>query len=426
MRQVRCLRDAALVSLALIFGFLASGADAKILAQWVELGPDGASSVRAITDEACPAVSFDGRPLPMAVRSEPTQKIANVKPAGFPVRGCETAVPAGTIAATLDGRPLPLARPNPRRILVLGDTGCRILPRLAQDCNDPEAWPFPKIAAAAANTRPDLVIHVGDYHYREAPCPAERTGCANSPSGYGFDAWNADFFAPAAPLLAAAPWIMVRGNHEDCSRAGEGWVRFMDTLPFAPECRDLSGIFVARLGEFGVVVVDGANADDPKGDPSRMVDRLRNQFSQVLDKLPPEAWIASHRPFNSMRGADNGPENEVDNRVQDLALGALMPAAVRMSVAGHIHFFQAVDFGGLYPPQLVVGTGGDVLQPLPPMSVVGADINGHRVANSVTFSGFAYMVWDRIGTVWTGTLFDADGRSLNRCQLVERSLACGS
>ena len=72
------------MSLALIFGLLASSAQARILAQWVELGPDGTSSVRAITDEACPAVIFDGRPLQMAVRSEPTQKIANVKPAEFP------------------------------------------------------------------------------------------------------------------------------------------------------------------------------------------------------------------------------------------------------------------------------------------------------------------------------------------------------
>src|SRR6516225_6211238 len=77
------------------------------------------------------------------------------------------------------------------------------------------------------------------------------------------------------------------------------------------------------------------------------------------------------------------------------------------SVAGHIHFFQAIDFGGVRPPQLVVGTGGDVLEALPPMSLVGADINGRKVVNSVTYSGFAYMVWDRIGNLWTGTLFDA-------------------
>jgi hypothetical protein len=62
--------------------------------------------------------------------------------------------------AVLDGKPLPLARPNPQRIPIFGDTGCRILARIAQECNDPQAWPFPKIAVTAAAARPDLVIHI--------------------------------------------------------------------------------------------------------------------------------------------------------------------------------------------------------------------------------------------------------------------------
>jgi len=36
---------------------------------------------------------------------------------------------------------------------------------------------------------------------------------------------------PAAPLLAAAPWLLVRGNHESCDRAGQGWWRFLDPRP---------------------------------------------------------------------------------------------------------------------------------------------------------------------------------------------------
>jgi hypothetical protein len=409
----------------LCLAFAASGARARIFAQWVEVGPDGTSSVRAITDEACPAVLFDGTPVPMSVRADPATKLANVKPAEFSVRGCEVAVPPGAVAALLDGKPMPLARPDPRRIVMFGDTGCRIDRAGAQDCNDPAAWPFPRIAAAAAAARPDLVIHVGDYLYREVPCPAARIGCAGSPSGYGFDSWNADFFEPAAPLFAAAPWIMVRGNHEDCDRAGEGYMRFLDRAPVEPACRDLTGIFVARLGDFGIVVVDGAQAADPPGDMAPLVGLLRDQFSAVVAKVPAEAWIIAHRPFNSMRSAAARPVNEVENAVQERAFGTLMPSGVRLAVAGHIHFFQAVDFGGLRPPQLVVGTGGDRLSILPPMSLVGADINGRKVVGSVTYSGFAYMVWDRAGNLWTGTLFDADGKPIDHCRLLDRSLTCG-
>src|SRR5262245_38026745 len=91
---------------ALAFGSLAA-AEARIFAQWVQLGPDGASSVRAITDDACPQVVFDGVPAPMRVRAEPQSHIENVKPAEFPVRGCELLVPPGAVAATLDGKALP-------------------------------------------------------------------------------------------------------------------------------------------------------------------------------------------------------------------------------------------------------------------------------------------------------------------------------
>ncbi len=402
--------------------------EAKILARWVQLGPDGTSSVRAIADEACPSVTFDGTAVAMGVRSEPSQSFGGVKPAQFPMRGCEVAVPPGSVAAELDGKALPLPRPDPQRIVMFGDSGCRLKTGDAvQACNDPNAWPFPKVAAAAAAARPDLVIHVGDYEYREDACPAGDTGCAGSPSGYGWEPWNADFFQPAAPLLAVAPWVMVRGNHEDCSRAGEGWFRFLDRLPMEPACRDLTGDFVARLGNFGVIVVDGAKAADPKGDPGELVALLRRQFLEVADKVPDYAWLTTHRPLNGVLAKPGGAQsNLVSNAVLQLALGPNMPASVRMIVSGHIHFFQALDFGGVRPPQLVVGTGGDNLDLKPPSDVVGTDVNGVKVVNSTTEPRFGYMVWDRIGNIWTGTLFDVGGKSINHCRLADRLLSCGS
>ncbi len=298
-------------------------AQAKILAQWVELGADGASSVRAITEDACPAVTFDGAAVPMNVRSEPGQSFGNISPAQFPVRGCELPVPPGAISAILDGKPLPLPRPNPQRIVMFGDTGCRLKTGDAwQACNDANAWPFGKIAALAAAARPDLVIHVGDYEYREEPCPAGNAGCAGSPSGYGWAPWNADFFSPAAPLFAAAPWVMVRGNHEDCSRAGEGWFRFLDPAPMETACRDLTGDYVVRLGDLGIVVVDSAKVKDTAGADSDQVPILRRQLIDVLAKIPNNAWLVTHKPVNSMLAKPGDPDvNIVSNKVLQAALG---------------------------------------------------------------------------------------------------------
>jgi Calcineurin-like phosphoesterase len=404
-------------------------AEAKILAQWVELGPDGSSSARAITEDACPAVIFDGTAVAMSIRSDPAQQFGNVKPAQFPVRGCEVAVPAGSVTALLDAKPLPLPKTNPQRVVMFGDTGCRLKTGDPwQACNDPAAWPFPKVAALAAAAHPDLMIHVGDYEYRESPCPAINSGCAGSPSGYGWDAWNADFFGPAAPLFAAAPWVMARGNHEDCGRAGEGWFRFLDRSPMEQYCRDLTGDFVVRLGDFGLVVVDSGKVNDNAAEDSEQVPILRRQFTDVLAKVPDYAWLVTHKPVNGMLAKPSDPQvNIPSNKVLQAALGADMPASVRMYVSGHIHFFQAIDFGGVRPAQLVVGTGGDNLEGMPTASVTGADINGLKAVNAVTYSGFAYMVWDRVdNNNWTGTLFDTGGKPLNKCRLADRALSCGS
>src|SRR5262249_41857594 len=135
-------------------------------------------------------------------------------------------------------------------IAVFGDTGCRIKvendsadqeeddeaqgqnTEKVQDCNDPKQWPFKTLSDTLAKVKPDLVIHVGDYHYRESPCPpAHEKDCDHRPHGDNGPAGDAVFFAPAAELLKKAPWIVPRGNHEPCGRGGEGYARLLDPTP---------------------------------------------------------------------------------------------------------------------------------------------------------------------------------------------------
>ena len=53
------------------------------------------------------------------------------------------------------------------------------------------------------------------------------------------------------------------------------------------------------------------------------------------------------------------------------------------------------------------------------------DINGQTVTNSVTRLGFGYMIWQREGDNWFGSLFDVNAKPLDHCRLVARSLGCG-
>ena len=132
----------------------------------------------------------------------------------YPLQVCVAHAGTPPRHATVDGVPVPALADQLRRIVVIGDTGCRLKGTFVQACNDPVKWPFATVARLAAARHPDLVIHVGDYHYRETPCPAGDAGCAGSPYGDNWAVWQRDFFIPAAPLLAAAPWVLVRGNHE--------------------------------------------------------------------------------------------------------------------------------------------------------------------------------------------------------------------
>jgi len=100
--------------------------------------PDGGTVVRAIVaGPGCPTLTVDGRATPMAVRADPAtlppRPTASApelsKPATFPVKVCDATVPAGARRARLGGRVVPLMAAAPRRIVVIGDTGCRLKAR---------------------------------------------------------------------------------------------------------------------------------------------------------------------------------------------------------------------------------------------------------------------------------------------------------
>jgi hypothetical protein len=183
--------------------------------------PQGQWIVRALTPAvACPAIVWDQQ-KPVAMNMRAPQAVVPVrsdavqsdsKPSVFDITTCEAAWPKGVKSAKVDGRAVP-APPNViHRILIIADTGCRLKAseNAFQDCNDADKWPFKKVASSAAKLKADLVVHIGDIHYRESPCPEGRAGCAGATWGYGWDAWRDDFFNPAQPLLAAAPWLFVR------------------------------------------------------------------------------------------------------------------------------------------------------------------------------------------------------------------------
>src|SRR5215471_2389092 len=105
-------------------------ASANTLAIWVQFGPNDQQHreptviARAITDGTeCPVLRADGQLHPMKLRANPETVLRGVASAHFPVRSCETNVNSHVVGLTFDGKPLPLPRGQPRRIVIIGDTG---------------------------------------------------------------------------------------------------------------------------------------------------------------------------------------------------------------------------------------------------------------------------------------------------------------
>jgi hypothetical protein len=292
-----------------------------------------------------------------------------------------------------------------------------------QNCRDPAGWPFARVAALAAARNPDLVVHVGDYYYRETPCPPGAAGCAGSPYGDQWATWKAELFDPAAPLLAAAPWVFARGNHEDCRRGAAGWFRQLDAAPAVRTCPAASDTFAVDLGGPTLFVLDSADTDDLTAPADKVA-----SFAARLAPVKPArggAWIVTHRPFWDSSRLGNLLGDGRVNATERAAAKAFDLAGVGLILSGHVHNFTSVSFGAPRPPQLVVGTGGDTLDldDAPPPASGKATVDG-LPADIFTMGRFGYFVFDRRGADWVGRFYDLRDRVAATCRLHERVLAC--
>ena len=406
----------AICALAGLFALaLPAAAQAAAPPPWVELGDDGMLSIRAIVAAGtpCPRVTADGRDLAAKKRLGPD--------AGFPLELCDAGAAATSAKLAVAGKPVPTLPAAVRRIVVIGDTGCRIEGHEIQDCKDPVGWPFHTVAERAAARHPDLVIHVGDYLYRLSACPAGNTACAGSPHGDNWPTWQADFFDPAQPLLAAAPWVLVRGNHEICRRGGEGWRHLLDPHRGELACSDFGAPYRLSIGGLDLLMFDGANADDFKTEPDKVA-VYAGQIKTLLADAPAHSWLLTHRPIWALAGGSLTGMNV--NHTEQAAIHNQVPAGLDLVMSGHLHDFAAYAYGPQRPPQLVVGTGGDTLLDLADGTIVGTEVDGLPITAGFARKSFGYFVIDRTADGWDGVFYTPDDTVIARCTLRGRDLEC--
>jgi hypothetical protein len=390
---------------------LAQAADSA----WVQ-AVAGGYEARFVTSAAtCPVLHTDQGDRAMSVRA--------MTSADFPMI-CGAPIPAGIKTASIGGADLPVPAGPPQRILVLGDTGCRIKGAALQDCNDPARWPFPALAAAAASLKPDLVIHVGDYLYRESACPAGNQGCAGSPWGDNWTTWQADFFTPAAPLLAVAPIVLARGNHEVCKRAGPGWTRLQGPDVFDGTCKTHQPLYTVDAGDLTLAVLDDAVSDET--DLDRGMTKVYADEIEGLAKLSAPVWFVHHRPtwaaMDGPLGIPVGGNLSLIGASQLAEAKSLppVPHSVALMLSGHIHTFEAINFAQDVAPQIVAGNGGTKLE-VTPRNLRGAQFLGHSgitVADGLSVGGFGFLLMSRAGDGWTIDLYDPAGGPKGQCHFI--------
>jgi hypothetical protein len=332
---------------------------------------------------------------------------------------CEAVIPAGYTSATIGGTTLKLPVAQPKKILLIADTGCRVNGALSatggnqQNCSNPVDFPLAFLSGVEASKKPDLIVHIGDWFYRDTNCLTSGvetfTGCNTTTSpnyevwGDIFDSWNADVFYPMKPLLAAAPIVMVRGNHESCGRGARGWFALLDAYPFnmsnvlcaktgtypapsnnlATYTGDFEPSYLVGAGGFNVIVHDSSFANDSAVDKNTAAN-YDVDLTGLLGALAPNSVniFATHKPtFGLVYGSDGAAgsapataDNSGDFTEQSVFSGGTyaasaflggVPSNIALFISGHIHQAQFVSFldNVHFAPQLVVGVSGSLLDP---------------------------------------------------------------
>jgi Calcineurin-like phosphoesterase len=397
-------------------GVLAASAQADVLNRWVQYGPDDTVLIRSISSAnsaACPSLAIDGQPVTMHPRFPPTVE--------FPIVMCEVSRKLGNYAAktaTIDGVDLKLPIADPKRILIVGDTGCRVNGETPQDCNNhdgPLDFPLAPLSDYAALFRPDTIIHTGDFYYREQPCPTGFDKQCGRPDGVTsgdiWEIWDADWFTPARRIMQTAPLAITRGNHESCDRGAAGWFRLLAVQPYsdtAANCGPRSGFssyrsvtrtnsepsnrdpndttpsYVVQAGAVALIMFDISYASDTIAQPglnAQYVADLKTSLAKLQDK--PAIFVAHKPVFGLNVGAASAqgektpgekPSGERPsgerfvgggNVNEQLIFGRSVPPQISLFVSGHTHNFEVVDLGSPdLAPQLVIGNSGTLLDGL--------------------------------------------------------------
>lgn len=360
--------------------------EAKVIYSWSQVIPNNMISVRAIVDNRdCPIACVDGEEIPMNERVSPVEK-------KFAEKVCELSLPRETKEIIIDDHQIPTLSVQIKKIAFIGDTGCRVTNLVEQACDSTKEWPLTLILNSISDHNPDLIVHVGDYHYREKTCKSGQK--CNQVYNYGSDAWYSDWFDPARNISELSPFLFLRGNHEGCSRAYEGWFRYFDPSDFSSaKCSDHIPSWVFDVGPMQLDVFDSSYGKDSDY-TEEQIKTFNEQFDFLLQNNNSKpAWFLTHRPLWS-HAKKSAIFYHDGNIAQVKAFGNRFSANISAIISGHVHIAQII-FMKEKPTQVMVGNGGSLLYSQNQKPVLyGVDLEDAKAQEIRTLHGFGFAILD--------------------------------
>lgn len=259
------------------------------------------------------------------------------------------------------------------QISVVGDTGCRVRGKEIQNCLSQTEWPLHKIMQEVANDKPQIIIHIGDFHYRVSCKESPLCEDLNSTLGYGFDSWVADWFNPNY-VTQNIPSILLRGNHENCQRGWEIWEKYL--APYSNSvCPKQDQTSITDLGDIIMINYDSSwISDEPLNQGNSTKDQLEitqelNKILQRLKVIDPlkqkKIFFLTHKPpygvvpYKDDKIKDHIIWSWVSPRFTQAIESTDLNQWVTVYLSGHIHNAQVIK--GQHPLQIVVGHSGSKL-----------------------------------------------------------------
>jgi hypothetical protein len=245
-------------------------------------------------------------------------------------------------------------------------------------------------------------------------------------------------------LLAAAPWLIVRGNHESCGRAGVGWQRYLAAGAFSAgrSCQDpaqdaeadfSAPYAVAISADTQLIVFDSSLAAGKAYRPEDPVfGRYAAQLQQVrqLVAAKPHSLFLNHHPVLGFGPSDSGqPKPGTAGLLSVMAAtepGRLYAKGIELVLNGHVHLFEALGFASGHPAALVLGNSGSAMEGFvdEARALKAQPAPGAVLATFASHRAFGFATLDRIASGWQLTAWSVAGQALRRCSLQGTALAC--